>query len=241
MTQNLNENVSNQVNRMKAMMTYGMKTESKPYNSVEFERVGADGKKYAIIREGSKFHIKVSDKKNPTKSDYDYINGFANHRQNMFESYANALKHFEMKMTSLNEAHNKKGNVATWNVNGRDEILAEASNKMRLEIARQREIMKNAAIISEGKSGVDKTQASNIEKNNIRMTKPKTGQATGQGGDIFDEKPEKEMLDMQKDNIKGKQQPVVENVEDEFMDAPLSNVSVNASSNNSGKVPVKLI
>lgn len=233
MTQ-LNENVESQISRMKAMMNYGLKTESKPYSSVEYERLGADGKMYGIIREGSKYHIKVADKKKPLKEDYDYIGGFRNHKNFMFDSYANALKHFDMKMSSLNEAYNKRGSIDSWNVNGRDSILAEASDKMRLEIARQREIMNNSSIIAEGKkSGIDKSKASSLEKSNIRMSKPKTGTATGQGGDVFDKTPDKEFTDTQKDNIRGKQKPVLENVEDEFMDAPLSNVNV--ASNNSGE------
>lgn len=234
MKKTLNENVANQISRMKEMMNYGLKTESKAYSSVEYERKGADGKMYAIIREGAKYHIKSSDKKNPTKSDYGYIGGFANHKTNMFESYANALKHFDMKMTSLNEAMGKRGKTDSWNVNGREDLVIEGTEKMRLEIARQKEIMKNAALISEGKDkGIDKTNAACIEKNNIRLTKPKTGDATNQGGDFFTEKPEKEVLGMEKTNIKGKQKPVLENVEDEFMDMPLSG-GINIGSNNNG-------
>ena len=218
----LNENVSNQLNRMKEMMNYGLKTETKNYSSVEYERTAADGKKYAIIREGTKYHIKVSDKKNPSKSDYGYIGGFANHKTYMFESYANALKHFDMKMTSINEAVGKRGNTDSWDVNGRDNILAEASSKMRLEIERQREIMKNAAVICEGKSkDVSKKAATEIEKRNIKVTKPQTGTAQNQGGDFFTEKvptntDTENLGSTEKTNIKGKQKPVLENVEDDF-------------------------
>ena len=235
----LNENVSSQISRMKEMMNYGLKTETKNYSSVEYERTAADGKKYAIIREGAKYHIKVSDKKNPSKSDYDYIGGFANHKMYMFESYANALKHFDMKMTSINEAAGKRGKVESWNVNGRDNILAEASNNMRLEIERQREIMKNAATICEGKSkDMSKKAASEIEKRNIKVTKPQIGTAQNQGGDFFTEKvptntDTENLGSSEKDNIKGKQQPVLENVEGELFDAPLSG-GINIASNNTG-------
>ena len=56
--------INSQLDRMKAMMTYGLQTESKKdsYNSVEYQREGADGKLYGIVREGTKFYIKVSDK-----------------------------------------------------------------------------------------------------------------------------------------------------------------------------------
>ena len=148
----IDNNVSSQISRMKQMMNYGLKTETKQYSAVEYSRKGADGKTYGIIREGNKYHIKVADAKNPMKSDYDYIGGFANHKANMYESYANAQKHFDMKMRSLNEAKGKMGsNVESWNMNSKNEVLNEMTEKMRLEIARQREIMNNSNIIAEGK------------------------------------------------------------------------------------------
>lgn len=240
MKEQLNENVANQLNRMKHMMNYGLKTESKPYSSVEYERVGADGRTYGIIREGSKFHIKVSDKKKPLREDYSYIGGFANHKTNMFESYANALKHFDMKMSSINEAVGKRDKVESWNVNGREDLVIESTEKMRMEIARQREIMKNANMIAEGsKKDIKKDAAKDIEKKNIHVTKHQTGTPTNQGGDFFTEKlptgtDTENLGSTEKSNIKGKQKPVCENVEDEFMDAPLSNVNIASSNEGDG-------
>lgn len=230
----IDEKISSQLNRMKAMMNYGLKTESVKYSAVEYSRKGADGKTYGIVREGNKFHIKVADVKNPSKSDYNYIGGFVNHKSNMFESFANAQKHFDMKMRSLNEAYGKNGkNEESWNPNSRNKVLNEMTDKMRLEISRQREIMNNANIIAEGKNkGICKDKASCIEKNNIKVSKPSTGTAQNQGGDFFNEKPEKEFSDSQKNNIKGKQSPVLENIENEFLD---NTASVNVGSNNSGE------
>lgn len=224
----IDEKISNQLNRMKAMMNYGLKTETKQYSTVEYSKKAADGKTYGIIREGNKYHIKVADVKNPSKSDFNYIGGFANHKTNMFESYANAQKHFDMKMRSLNEAYGKVGeNVDSWNMNGRNQVLNEMTDKMRLEISRQREIMKNANIIAEGKKeNICKDKACCLEKNNIKMTKPQTGDAKGNGGDFFTEKPGNEFSDNEKNNIKGKQSPVLENVENEsFNDTSLDDES----------------
>lgn len=225
MSNNTNNKSQATIARMKEMMGYGLKTESKrPYNAVEYERLAADGKKYAIIREGSKFHIKVSDKKTPLKEDYQYIGGFQNHTDYMYDSYANALKHFDMKMSSINEAFNKKGSVDSWNVNGRDTILAEASDKMKLEIARQREIMKNTSIIAEGKSGVCKDCKCELEKTNMKKEKPQVGDATKQGGDFYTKKPQgsdMEGIDGQDSNNIGKaQKPILG--EDEEMDVPMN-------------------
>ena len=218
MAEELNKNVQSQIDRMKHMMNYGLKTENKqPYRSVEHERVGADGNRYAIIREGAKFYIKVSDKKRPLKEDYNYIGGFQNHKDYQYDSYANALKNFDLKMTSINEACDKRGKVESWDVNGRENIIAEASNKMKLEIARQREIMKNAANILEGKEVCKDCQEKQKEyqKNNVNLGSANTGTPTGNGGDFFTEKPHGSDLEnideLEGTNLKGKQKPKVGN------------------------------
>ena len=85
-------NTKDQISRMKAMMTYGLTTENKTsFKSIEHQKEGADGKMYAIIREGAKFYIKVSDKKTGlVKEDFNYIGGFRNRKDNEYSSYANA-------------------------------------------------------------------------------------------------------------------------------------------------------
>ena len=67
------------LNRMKSLMNYGLQTESKnnPYSAIEYQKMGADGNVYAIIREGKKYYIKTaSNKKNLLKEDFKYIGGF---------------------------------------------------------------------------------------------------------------------------------------------------------------------
>ena len=72
-----------QLGRMKALMNYGLQTESKqaPYSSVEFTKAASDNKTYGIIREGAKFYIKVADTKpNLVKEDFNYIGGVRNRK-----------------------------------------------------------------------------------------------------------------------------------------------------------------
>ena len=151
----MNNNVNGTLDRMKALMGYGLKTESKQaYSSVEYQKMGADGKNYAIIREGTKYFIKVApNKQNLVKEDYDYINGFRNRKDNEFSSFANAQKQFDLKMMSLKEAANKSDfNVSSWNLDKKESVVAEASEKMQKEILRERQIMKNAMAITEKKA-----------------------------------------------------------------------------------------
>lgn len=148
-------NVDNQISRMITMMNYGLKTENKtPYSTVEYHRVGADGKMYGIVREGTKYYIKVSEttKGDVLKENFEYLGGFVNRSRNEYTSYASALKNFDQKMKVIKENYETK-NVITeaWNPNAKNEVMAEATNAMRKEIARQRQIMSNASRIAENK------------------------------------------------------------------------------------------
>lgn len=149
-------NTNDQLNRMKSLMNYGLQTESKkaPYSAVEYQRVGADGKVYGIVREGTKYYIKSApNKQNLIKEDFGYIGGFRNRKDNEYTSYANAQKQFDLKMMSLKEAaNNPTFNVQSWDLNKKEVIVTEASDKMKGEILRERQIMKNAMTIMEGKN-----------------------------------------------------------------------------------------
>lgn len=225
-------NVNNQLNRMKAMMTYGLKTENKnsSYNSVEYQREGADGKLYGIVREGTKFYIKVSDKtKGALKEDFNYIGGFRNRKDNEYTSYANALKQFDLKMVSLKEAKgNTKLMVESWNPENNEKLMVEATASMQREIARQRQIMGNAATIfesrnnysvemmNEGCEKVDKACKA-IEKSNLKGEKKHDccGDVTCNGGDPFTEKAKdgedsEGVQSTQKTNIGKAEKPVTE-------------------------------
>jgi hypothetical protein len=165
--------------RMKALMGYGLQTENKQaYSSVEYQKVGADGNVYGIVREGTKYYIKSApNKKNLIKEDFTYIGGFRNRKDNEYNSYANAQKQFDLKMMSLKEAANKTDfKVSSWNLEGKENVVAESSEKMQKEILRERQIMKNAMAINEKKAVC--CDAPSAPKDNIGKTeKPQTGNA----------------------------------------------------------------
>lgn len=218
--------INNQLERMKAMMVYGLQTESKKgqYADIEYQREGADGKLYGIVREGTKFYIKVSDKtKNALKEDFNYIGGFRNRKENEYSSYANALKQFDLKMISLKEAKgNTKLMVESWNPEMKEMLMVEATESMKNEINRQREIMNNAKIISENVNNysvnmnesccdkVDKT-CKEIEKKNVKGGKHECcGDVSGNGGDPFTKCASGEFKNTQKTNIGKPEKPVTE-------------------------------
>ena len=169
MTNNVNDK-SQTLARMKALMNYNHVNESKtPYSSVEYKRLGADGKMYGIIREGAKYYIKsASNKKGEyVKEDFNYIGGFCNRKDNEYDSFANAQKQFDLKMMSIKEAvHNDKLVIESWDLDKKEMVLAEASDKMKQEIMRERQIMNNAKMISEKKGISTEIEAS--QKSNMR-------------------------------------------------------------------------
>lgn len=214
--------VKNQISRMKAMMSYGMQTENKnSYKAIEHQKEGADGKTYAIIREGSKFYIKVANKTNNVlKEDFDYIGGFRNRKDHEYSSYANALKNFDMKMMSIKESRGKNNIIIeSWNPDKKEELALESTERMRKEIARQRQIMGNTKMIQENKNytvnldeseccKVDKECAS-TQKNNIKSTKTGKGEPTKQGGDPFTQNVDSEQKKTQTSNMKKQSKPVM--------------------------------
>ena len=188
-------NTNETLNRMKSLMNYGLQTESKQaYSSVEYQKLGADGKNYAIVREGKSYFIKVApNKANLVKEDFNYINGFRNRKDYQYDSYANAQKQFDLKMMSLKEAYSSPNfNVESWDLNKKETVVTEASEKMKNEILRERQIMNNAMIISESKKGECKGISCDItasQKDNIKGEKPETGDAKT-ADDTFSEKGE---------------------------------------------------
>ena len=143
-------NFNDQLQRMKGLMTYGAVNEKKENNggAMEYHSLGADGKSYGIIRENQKFYIKVAPKsKEMVVEAYDYIGGFINKKAYEYTSYSNALKNFELKMMSINEAHNPKVNMNTQLFEANGEVMTEGTKEMMSEIARQRQIMNNVAAI----------------------------------------------------------------------------------------------
>lgn len=186
-----------QLGRMKSLMTYGLQTENKKntFASLEYNRIGADGKVYGIVREGTKFYIKVSDKtKNFLKEDFKYIGGFCNRKDYEYSSYASALKNFDFKMRSLNEAFANKDDkfiTESWNPERNEFVIIEATQKMKDEIARQRQIMSNSVIIDEGKSGCVDNSCPSSKKSKGKLGL-ETGDAENANGTGFEEDVPKE-------------------------------------------------
>lgn len=181
--------VASQFARMKQLMSYGINEgKNTPYSNVEYSKVAADGKLYGIVREGTKYYIKVSNKReNPLTENFEYIGGFRNRKDNEYSGFAMAQKNFDLKLRSLAEAYAKRGSIVveSWNPDKNEELTVESTDKMKKEIARQRQIMENVSAIRSGKpQALDPLSEGNCSS------------------DPFCENPDKEFKDSQKDNVK---------------------------------------
>ena len=122
---NNSKDMNGQFDRMKQLMNYGLNESKKqPYAGIEYTKVAADGKLYGIVREGTKFYIKVSSKKdNVLAENFEYIGGFRNRKDHEYTSFASAQKNFDFKLRSLAEAYGNGKNiiVESWNPDKQEE------------------------------------------------------------------------------------------------------------------------
>lgn len=151
-----NKDINSQLSRMRSLMKFGVNEgKNVAYTGVEYEKVGADGKLYGIVREGAKYYIKTSsNKKGKLAENFDYIGGFRNRKDNEYTSFAEAQKQFDLKMMSINEANapEKKIMIESWNPDKQEELTVESTDRMRREISRERQIMMNVMRINEKKT-----------------------------------------------------------------------------------------
>ena len=149
----MSNSFNDQLSRMKALMTYGSVNEDTKHISsynIEYKAKAADGKYYGIIRENSKYFVKVATPgKELVAEAYQYIGGIQNKKNYEYGSYANALKQFELKLGSINEAYDedRKVNVEALDPYKKEDLVIEGTEKMKNELARQRQIMRNASVI----------------------------------------------------------------------------------------------
>lgn len=81
--------------------------ESKSFSELEFIKKGPNGVVYGIVRENHDYFIKTSRKSSGRflAEDFDYVGGLKNKYDERYRSYAEALKHLNMKFDMLNESY----------------------------------------------------------------------------------------------------------------------------------------
>ena len=142
-----------QLSRMQYLMGYKMPVKECK-TGVDYSVVAADGKRYGIIKEGTKYYVKVSDasKENLAES-YEYINGITAKKENEFKSYNEATKHLELKLMSLNEAYNGNVKTSTLDPKRSEKVFATLTEEARKELNRMHTIFESANTIGKNNTG----------------------------------------------------------------------------------------
>lgn len=176
-------NFDAQLQRMQSLMTYGAVKENKKQASgtMEYHAIGADGKAYGIIRENQKFYIKTAPKQHEMVAEaYDYIGGFNNKKQYEYTMLSDAKKNFDMKLMAIKESYAPKTNFSLSDFEVKGDVMSECGKNMMNEIARQRQIMNNAAAIMNEASTIGCSNTGNPEA-------PKTTSFNAKVGEPFEE------------------------------------------------------
>ena len=114
---------NDKLNRMRELMGQSQLNEDVKNSVVELTKLGPDGKVYGVVREGHNYFIKITDKQsNLVTEDFNYIGGLMNKTSEVYPSYAKAIKHLNLKLMSLSEAH---GKVGSYNAFTDDNLLSE--------------------------------------------------------------------------------------------------------------------
>lgn len=184
----------NTLDRMKALYTYGKDiNESKKINSysLEHKATAADGITYGIIRECNKYYIKKAQPgKEAIAESYQYLGGFCNKGNYEYDSYNKAVKNFELKLASINEAHGGNVVISTLDPFKKGEFIVEGTERMKDVIARQRQIMHNVSMIMNESSTIGASRKDDVVKYDGKNPEAETGKRGDEGMTTTTAKPD---------------------------------------------------
>jgi len=94
--------------------------ESKSYSELELVKRGPNGIVYGVIRENHDYFIKTSNKTSGKflAEDFSYVGGLQNKYDERYNSYAEAIKHLNMKFDMLNESYGIDSNTNIFESDG---------------------------------------------------------------------------------------------------------------------------
>ena len=143
----MSKDYTKELEKMQHLMNYGINESKNTVNSngiVEYSQVGADGKTYGILKEGTKYYVKVAPKKD-TKvlaEDYDYIGGYLNRKG--YDSYTKASNALNLELIHVNESNGSKEPVKSqFNINESAEWENKENKEAKAELNRFYQLCEN--------------------------------------------------------------------------------------------------
>ena len=162
-----------------------MNWERKPVNeslsSVEYYKMGADGKIYGIVKEGTKYYIKTTTQGNEKiRESYEYIGGINNKSKNAFSDYNKATKHLELKLMSLNEAYGQHVSTETTDPYKNQKVFESLTEEARKEIDRVHQIYENSCHIGQCNVGDPESKGKSTGEETTKNNEPFTEKANAE-------------------------------------------------------------
>jgi len=122
------------LNRIKDLMgRMNTLNESKSFSELELIKKGPNNIVYGIIRENHNYFIKTTEKTHGTflSEDFKYVGGLQNKYDERYSSYAEALKHLNLKFDMLNESFGIKKNTNIFESDGIPTANASGVSEMQ--------------------------------------------------------------------------------------------------------------
>ena len=137
-----------QINRISDLM--GRMTtlnESTSLSEIDFIKKGPNGIIYGIVRENRNYFIKTTEKTSGTlmSEDFNYSGGIQNKYDERYHSYAEALKHLNMKFDMLNESYGIEEGTNLFESDGIEVKVANSSGvvvKETEDVEEQKKVIK---------------------------------------------------------------------------------------------------
>ena len=109
--------------------------ESTSLSEIDFIKKGPNGIVYGIIRENHNYFIKTTEKTSGTlvSEDFEYVGGVKNKYDERYHSYAEALKHLNMKFDMLNESYGIETGTNLFESDGVEVKEANASGLVKIK------------------------------------------------------------------------------------------------------------
>jgi len=178
----MSKDYKKELNTMYHLMNFGRdvkKQSTLNEGIVEYSQLGANGKTYGIIKEGTKYYIKVAPKKH-TKilaEDYDYVGGYLNRKA--YDSYTKASNALNLHLISVNESHGKNTPVKSqFNLNESAEWANTQTKEAREDLNRFYQLVSRVDnLLNENVHYINENDKTYSEK----PTKSPKG-STGKGG-----------------------------------------------------------
>lgn len=177
----MSKDYTKELEKMQHLMNYGINESKNTVSSngiIEYSQLGADGRTYGILKEGTKYYVKVAPKKDTQvlAEDYDYIGGYLNRKA--YDSYTKASNALNLELIHVNEANGSKEPVKSqFNINESAEWENKENQEAKAELNRFYQLVENVDnILSENVHYIKE------DKNSPFDNKPSTKDGGGTTG-----------------------------------------------------------